>query len=166
MTPLVRTRLFRPAWPLVACVAIVTLWPASEVWTGWAAVGAGGHRLVVEVGPGWLGVTAGPTRTANRAFVGPGSGWPPSIRLRRLTDADRRALAFPQIYPMPGEYRFYSPLWMVTLSASLFAAGLLASRARRHTPGRPGLCPRCGYDLRASPDRCPECGQPSPQPSV
>jgi hypothetical protein len=31
-------------------------------------------------------------------------------------------------------------------------------RLTYHTRTARGLCPECGYDIRASADRCPECG--------
>jgi hypothetical protein len=38
------------------------------------------------------------------------------------------------------------------------ACAVLASRRALRKQHRPGRCHRCGYDLRATPDRCPECG--------
>ena len=57
------------------------------------------------------------------------------------------------------------PHWMLLLiggvSCAPAAAGVRPLQRRRRR--RQGLCETCGYDLRASPDRCPECGNlPSP----
>lgn len=50
------------------------------------------------------------------------------------------------------------PLWLpLAIFGVLPTAKFLHWRKLRRRVAR-GQCPRCGYDLRASPDRCPECG--------
>ena len=48
------------------------------------------------------------------------------------------------------------PYWFLTLVTAAGPVGWMVRRVR-HRP-MPGRCSRCGYDLRATPDRCPECG--------
>ena len=46
------------------------------------------------------------------------------------------------------------------LIVAMAATAALRRRARRREAA-PGLCPACGYDLCATPERCPECGRES-----
>ncbi len=54
--------------------------------------------------------------------------------------------------------QFTAPHWAVVAAAALLPAAYVAHRWRSRRRARPGECAKCGYDLRATPDRCPECG--------
>jgi hypothetical protein len=50
------------------------------------------------------------------------------------------------------------PDWFPALLFVILPLIRLRSLLRTRRRNRAGLCPTCGYDLRATPDRCPECG--------
>jgi len=50
------------------------------------------------------------------------------------------------------------PVWCLLLVAAILPTRKIVLMAAQHRRLRQGLCPQCGYDLHASPDRCPECG--------
>lgn len=58
------------------------------------------------------------------------------------------------------------PYWLAVLLASAPLLHKVKVRLPRGKSNASRACAACGYDLRATPDRCPECGtQPPPVPS-
>jgi len=77
----------------------------------------------------------------------------------RGTREGRWVLGFVYRAATPNDPIFFAgvPLWVLVIPLA-FASGVLARRARRARRALRGQCVRCGYDLRATPGRCPECG--------
>jgi hypothetical protein len=59
------------------------------------------------------------------------------------------------------EYSVQFPLWLVAILALVLPIAWEFGHRRQYYRRKrlqSGQCPDCGYDLRASPERCPECG--------
>ena len=57
----------------------------------------------------------------------------------------------------PEAYFILIPFWFL-FPLTLIVPAIVARRIIRTRRRLPGACHSCGYDLRATPDRCPECG--------
>jgi hypothetical protein len=67
----------------------------------------------------------------------------------------------PAMHEVSGNLRI--PCWLPGLLTMIMpTVALLRWRRARYRMSK-GLCRRCGYDLRASTDKCPECGTSIPQ---
>jgi hypothetical protein len=118
-------------------------------------------NIYVDIDRRWL-------RLKVQKFIGGPSRWDADLQserndewmgVRRLVVAGRRVGT-----PRDIVFRSYiialHPLWVglcgavCTLPAAIRIKRVRIARRRRAA----GLCTHCGYDLRESPERCPECG--------
>jgi hypothetical protein len=56
------------------------------------------------------------------------------------------------------------PFWAIALLFAIVPFKRIWKTVRGRYRTKDGLCVNCGYDLRASPERCPECGNVSGKP--
>jgi predicted amidophosphoribosyltransferase len=62
----------------------------------------------------------------------------------------------------------YVPIWMICLLSApgaMLGSRRCIGRFMRRRRAKRGLCLACGYDVRHSQNRCPECGQPTSRPA-
>jgi hypothetical protein len=150
---------------LVICVGIVVLWIRSYWRHDHAALLFGRSIIAVESDMGLV------------AFVQTTSTGSDPLPKPRL-DCESNEASFNLIWipPQGGQFSrerqwfvsrratavlesWAAPFWFLAIITITFPASTMAwKRISRHVDAR-GRC-ACGYDLRASTERCPECGAP------
>jgi hypothetical protein len=167
--PPMRRRLFTllSALSLLLCVGTAITWARGHWWQESAWVAAGSWEAVVGWGGGEMGGIALRDSPGSSRHSASHFGWDHHPGGNPMTEGidstrpgewtkwgfgfiwDSQTIAF-------SIFGIVVPCWL----AMLFSAVLPVLGVRRvWWRGRnPGCCRSCGYDLRATPDRCPECG--------
>ena len=155
---------------LLICLAALALW-ARSYWLahefGWvASPRSGGESFVWNLtsAEGRFRIMVGPLAPGMvPRYMRDGWTWRPlngrPHDIARSTHVNRWGFASRPIIGPVGRLAVIDfPAWLPTTLFALTPAIRLALAVRRGPRLREGHCERCGYDLRATPERCPECG--------
>ena len=161
---------------LLLCAAVIVLWVRSYFTTAYDRISYTGATRVYDLyfHPGRILVSTAPGHTSEDGeFTYESEAAPVSMALflHELTrEPNRWWFSCSSSVHTSGRrsYDIIVPTWAPFLVTAAPSAMYLVSRRRRHRSSRQ-FCAQCGYDLRATPNQCPECGtprKPEPAPSV
>jgi hypothetical protein len=154
---ILRRRLFAALsiFSLLLCLATLGLWVRSY----WVADSLNIRGFTWWSRRGLVGINDDPALTADlEAYLRSLEAYAAHPSDKRMAEHFGAEIApkpaLPQLLRIDRFERSVPTAVIVAVSALLPI--LLLLRSRRHH--RKGFCAVCGYDLRATPDRCPECG--------
>jgi hypothetical protein len=159
---------------LISIVSFILLpisyyWTATLSYVGRSSTGffgfGGGHIILRhQYGPGMLDLFAvNPTLLPSRGFVHFARDRTHYFDFNRYWLRSMRfsihSFTIPQASGRVVKQRFVGlPIWFLAWAFAMPPAIALQRHRKRQRRIRNGLCLACGYDLRASGERCPECG--------
>jgi predicted Zn-ribbon and HTH transcriptional regulator len=171
--------MWRHLFNLVTALSLA-LWLAALATWLWVplrreySVHAGGHRWTVRPTGAWVlfdvsegrwepdGQWGPPAGKVYRLPVGRHHFLPLGVGgYERSNPADPRQVAETSV--VVAQWSLQTLLSLLPLA---WVARLLVRRRRAARLRQAPLCPACGYDLRATPVRCPECGTERPAPEA
>lgn len=86
----------------------------------------------------------------------PGLGYYEGRKPVRSHSSDPRLTGLWDFEEVRGAYVSY---WLIATVMAVIPVTALVTWLRRRSRHSDGCCAKCGYDLRATPGRCPECGE-------
>ena len=150
---------------LLLLVAVTVLWVRGRQRQEYVAFTFGGHSPAVGNYPGGVFLAWNRnTRTASGfSYLGYRYGDDPRLGAHRLGDFAYRNDSYAPSAPGQPARSVRAVMFPTWLPAALCAVAFSWSlrRSLRLRSRKPGLCQSCGYDLRATPEKCPECGTPA-----
>ena len=148
---------------LLLCIASAAMWVRS-VWRGDLFTVAGQRVCLIRSEPGLIFVNISPAEPG-RSSVWKHEAWPHASNWSAWSRLERRwwglaGFGHANGFTTSGQPvdQFVVPYYCIVVVASLLPGLFLFDLLRKRRQSGVGRCRRCGYDLRATPNRCPECG--------